>query len=52
MSFLNDLLGRKDPNHVMQPLYNAVIAQGRRVDWYEQGSVLRVEPNGMALESL
>jgi len=39
MSFLNDLLGRKDPNHVMQPLYNAVIAQGRRVDWYEQGSV-------------
>ncbi|HEY9092223.1 ubiquinol-cytochrome C chaperone family protein [Parasphingorhabdus sp.] len=39
MSFLNELLGRKNPNHVMQPLYNAVISQGRRIDWYEQGAV-------------
>lgn len=39
MSFLNELLGRKNPNLVMQPLYNAVIAEGRRPDWYEQGAV-------------
>ncbi|QTD57502.1 ubiquinol-cytochrome C chaperone family protein [Parasphingorhabdus cellanae] len=39
MSFLNDLLGRKNPNLVMQPLYNAVIAEGRQLDWYEQGAV-------------
>jgi len=39
MSFLNELLGRKNPNLVMQPLYNAVIAEGRRTDWYEQGGV-------------
>lgn len=39
MSFLNELLGRKNPNLVMQPLYNAIIAEGRRTDWYEQGAV-------------
>ncbi|MEP2103149.1 MAG: ubiquinol-cytochrome C chaperone family protein [Parasphingorhabdus sp.] len=39
MSFLNELLGRKNPNLVMQPLYNAVIAEGRRPDWYEKGAV-------------
>lgn len=39
MSFLNELLGRKNPNLVMQPLYNAIIAEGRRPDWYEQGAV-------------
>ena len=39
MSFLNELLGRKNPNLVMQPLYNAVIARGRSPEWYEQGDV-------------
>lgn len=39
MSFISKLFGRKDPNLVMQPLYDAVIAEGRRVDWYEQGAV-------------
>lgn len=39
MSFLNELLGRKNPNMVMQPLYDAVIAEGRRLDWYERGQV-------------
>ncbi|MEW4468334.1 ubiquinol-cytochrome C chaperone family protein [Parasphingorhabdus sp. JC815] len=39
MSFLNELLGRKNPNLVMQPLYNAIITQGRQVDWYEHGGV-------------
>ncbi|GAA0463773.1 ubiquinol-cytochrome C chaperone family protein [Parasphingorhabdus litoris] len=39
MSFLNELFGRKNPNLVMQPLYNAVIAEGRRPDWYEKGAV-------------
>lgn len=39
MSFLNELLGRKNPNLAMQPLYNAVIAEGRRLGWYEQGAV-------------
>ncbi len=39
MSFLNELLGRKNPNLVMQPLYNAVIAEGRQPDWYEKGAV-------------
>lgn len=39
MSFLNELLGRKNPNMVMQPLYDAIIAEGRRLDWYEQGGV-------------
>lgn len=39
MSFFNELLGRKNPNMVMQPLYDAIIAEGRRLDWYEQGGV-------------
>lgn len=39
MSFISKLFGRKDPNLVMQPLYDAVIAEGRRVNWYEQGAV-------------
>lgn len=39
MSFLSELFGRTDPNLVMQPLYDAVIAEGRRTDWYEQGAV-------------
>lgn len=39
MSFINELFGRKDPNLVMQPLYDAVIAEGRDPSWYEQGAV-------------
>tara|TARA_R110000772_G_scaffold157849_4_gene269084 strand:+ start:1562 stop:2089 length:528 start_codon:yes stop_codon:yes gene_type:complete len=39
MSFISELFGRKNPNLVMQPLYTAVIAEGRRPDWYEQGAV-------------
>lgn len=39
MSFISELFGRKNPNLVMQPLYDAIIAEGRRLDWYEQGAV-------------
>ncbi len=39
MSFLNSLFGRKDPNLAMQPLYNAVISEGRFPGWYEKGAV-------------
>ncbi len=39
MSFLNALLGRKNANRVMQPLYDSIIAEGRRIDWYEKGGV-------------
>jgi cytochrome b pre-mRNA-processing protein 3 len=39
MSFLNALLGRKNANRVMQPLYGSIIAEGRRIDWYEKGGV-------------
>jgi len=44
--------------HTHRPAIHDLVASGRdcrRVvlgDWYEQGSVLRVEPDGMALDSL
>ncbi|MEH6758373.1 MAG: ubiquinol-cytochrome C chaperone family protein [Parasphingorhabdus sp.] len=39
MSFISELFGRKNANLVMQPLYAAIIAEGRDLDWYEQGAV-------------
>lgn len=39
MSFISELLGRKNPNTVMQPLYDTVIAEGRNPEWYEKGAV-------------
>ncbi|MEO9469838.1 ubiquinol-cytochrome C chaperone family protein [Parasphingorhabdus sp.] len=39
MSFLTKLFNRDNPNTVMQPLYDAVIAEGRRLGWYESGDV-------------
>lgn len=39
MSFLTKLFTRDNPNAAMQPLYDAVIAEGRRIGWYETGDV-------------
>jgi cytochrome b pre-mRNA-processing protein 3 len=39
MSFLTKLFTRNNPNASMQPLYDAVVAEGRRLGWYETGDV-------------
>jgi cytochrome b pre-mRNA-processing protein 3 len=39
MSFLDKLFSKENPNAVMQPLYDAVIREGRRIFWYEEGAV-------------
>ena len=39
MSFFSKLFDRKNPNSVMQPLYAAIVAEGRRLEWYEAGGV-------------
>lgn len=39
MSFLDSLFGRKNPNIVMQPLYEAIVATGRQPEFYETGAV-------------
>jgi len=39
MSFLSRLFQRSDPRDVMMPLYNAIVAQGRRPHWYVEGKV-------------
>lgn len=39
MSLLNKLFSRENPNVVMQPLYEAIIGEGRRPGWYEKGGV-------------
>ncbi|MEM8917291.1 MAG: ubiquinol-cytochrome C chaperone family protein [Pseudomonadota bacterium] len=39
MSLLNRLFSRENPNIVMQPLYDAIIGEGRRPIWYEIGGV-------------
>ncbi|MEO0440415.1 MAG: ubiquinol-cytochrome C chaperone family protein [Pseudomonadota bacterium] len=39
MSLLNRLFSRENPNIVMQPLYDAIIGEGRQPGWYEAGGV-------------
>lgn len=39
MSFLSKFLNRSDPRDAMLPLYNAVVAEARRVHWYKAGGV-------------
>ncbi|SIN69214.1 cytochrome b pre-mRNA-processing protein 3 [Parasphingorhabdus marina DSM 22363] len=39
MSLLTRLFSRENPNIVMQPLYEAIIGEGRRPGWYENGGV-------------
>ncbi|KMS61784.1 cytochrome b pre-mRNA-processing protein 3 [Sphingobium wenxiniae] len=38
-SFLQRLFGRRDPKEGMMPLYNAIVAEGRRPHWYLDGAV-------------
>ena len=39
MSLLTKIFSRENPNIVMQPLYEAIIGEGRRPGWYENGGV-------------
>lgn len=39
MSLLSKLFSRENPNIVMQPLYEAIVGEGRRPGWYEKGGV-------------
>ncbi|MEL6874698.1 MAG: ubiquinol-cytochrome C chaperone family protein [Pseudomonadota bacterium] len=39
MSLLNKFFSRENPNIVMQPLYDAIIGEGRQPGWYEVGGV-------------
>lgn len=39
MSFFSRIFSQDNPNEVMQPLYQAIVAEGRRLAWYEQGEV-------------
>ena len=33
------LFAQSDPRHAMQPLYHAIVQEGRQPDWYLQGQV-------------
>lgn len=39
MSLLDRLFSKENPNLVMQPLYDSIIKEGRRIFWYEEGAV-------------
>ena len=39
MSLLKRLFSNENPNIIMQPLYAAIIAEARRLFWYEEGEV-------------
>ncbi len=39
MSILSQLFSRTNPNEEMQPLYKAIVAEGRQLAWYEKGDV-------------
>ena len=39
MSFFSKLFDRENPNIIMQPLYAAIVAEGRRLEWYVAGGV-------------
>jgi len=39
MSLLSKIFARENPNLAMRPLYDAIVGEGRRLSWYQQGSV-------------
>lgn len=39
MSFFSKIFSRDNPNARMQPLYNAIVSEGRQLAWYEEGQV-------------
>lgn len=39
MTFLDKLFQRSDPRQIMTPLYNAIVAEARRPDYYLEGGV-------------
>jgi len=39
MSLLSNIFARENPNLAMRPLYGAIVKEGRRLSWYEQGNV-------------
>jgi cytochrome b pre-mRNA-processing protein 3 len=39
MSFFSKLFSRDNPNAKMQPLYNAIVSEGRQLAWYEEAQV-------------
>jgi len=39
MSFFSKIFTRDNPNAKMQPLYNAIVDEGRQLAWYEEGQV-------------
>lgn len=39
MSFLSKIFSRDNPNAKMQPLYNAIVSEGRQPAWYEEAQV-------------
>ena len=39
MSFFSKIFSRDNPNAKMQPLYNAIVSEGRQLGWYEEGQV-------------
>ena len=38
-SLFTRLFRRDDPRHALRPLYDAIVAEGRREHWYAQGAV-------------
>lgn len=39
MSLFKRFFSRENPNEAMRPLYNAIVAEGRDISWYESGNV-------------
>lgn len=39
MSFFSNIFSRDNPNAKMQPLYNAIVSEGRQLAWYEEAQV-------------
>lgn len=39
MSFFSKIFSRDNPNAQMQPLYNAIVREGRQLAWYEEAQV-------------
>lgn len=39
MSFFSKIFSRDNPNAKMQPLYDAIVSEGRQLAWYEEAQV-------------
>ncbi|AMO71029.1 ubiquinol-cytochrome C chaperone family protein [Sphingorhabdus sp. M41] len=39
MSFFSKIFSRDNPNAKMQPLYDAIVSEGRQLGWYEEAQV-------------